>query len=145
MRPPEPVLGRSKNGEAEPSTPPYQWLFQMLIHPFDTPDFSSPESFIQACLAFGDMVAVENGVMQVVEDGAAVDEFAESPEVVKAGTDVGILTETPALKLLVPTIDLEQVLFPHGHVATDDAALAGVALEDGERETKPLGSATHFP
>ena len=70
---------------------------------------------------------------------------AKGDYLVLTGTDIGILAEPPALKLLVPTIDLEQVLFPHGHVATDDAALAGVAFEDGEREAKSLGGAAHFP
>jgi hypothetical protein len=45
-------------------------------------------------------------VVQVIKDGAAVNKLSWTTEVVEAGTDVGILTETPTLVLFVPTVDL---------------------------------------
>jgi hypothetical protein len=45
-------------------------------------------------------------VVQVIKDGAAVNKLSWTAEMVEAGTDVGILTETPSFVLFVPTVDL---------------------------------------
>ena len=42
----------------------------------------------------------------MVKDGAAVNKLSWAAEVVEAGTDVGILTETPSFVLFVPAVDL---------------------------------------
>ena len=80
----------------------------------------------------------------MVEDGPAVNEFSGSTEVVEAGADIGIFSQTPPLILLVPAVDLQKVLFPHGHIAADDSALAGIAPDDGKGQPESLGGTAEF-
>ena len=78
-------------------------------------------------------------MVQVIKDGAAVNKFSWTAEMVEPGTDVGILTETPAFVLFVPAVDGEKIVPPHGHIAADDSALPLVASNDGQWETKGFG------
>ena len=80
----------------------------------------------------------------MIENTAAVNELARSAEVVKTGADIGIFAEPPSFELFIPTIHLQQILFPHSHIAADDAALAGIPLDDGERKSKTLGDPAHL-
>ena len=72
----------------------------------------------------------------MIEDGAAVNKLSWTAEMVEAGTDVGILTETPSLVLFVPAVDGEKIVPPHGHIAANDSALPLVAKNDGQWKTK---------
>ena len=83
-------------------------------------------------------------MVQVVEDCATVDKFAGSAQVVEARADIGVFPQAPTFILLIPAVDFEQILFPHGHIATDDSALTRVTLDDGKREPEPLGRTAHF-
>ena len=62
---------------------PIQTLFQILIHPFVAADFFCAKSFFQAGLAFWYMVTAEDRVVQVVKNGAAVDKFAGSAQMIE--------------------------------------------------------------
>ena len=75
----------------------------------------------------------------MIKDGAAVNKLSWTTEVVEAGTDVGILAETPSFVLFVPTVDGEKIVPPHGHVAANDSALPLVASNDGKWKTKGFG------
>ena len=75
----------------------------------------------------------------MIKDGAAVNEFAWSAEMIETGPDVGILTETPAFVLFVPAVDGDKIVPPHGHIAANDSALPLVTTNDGEWKTKGFG------
>lgn len=82
--------------------------------------------------------------MQVVEDGPAVNEFTGPTQVVETGANIGIFPQSPAFVLLVPSVDIPKILFPHGHVATDDSALAGIAPDDRKGQPESLGGPVEF-
>jgi hypothetical protein len=77
--------------------------------------------------------------MEVIKDCPTIDEFAGSTQMVESGANIRVFTQAPSLVLLVPTIDGEEVAPPHRHVATDDSALGGVSMNQGERKTKAFG------
>ena len=81
----------------------------------------------------------------MIKNCPAVDKLPGTAEMIKPGTDVGILPQAPSFKVLVPTIDGQEVVPPHGHVTTDDAPLGGIASDDGERQVKTFGSSGHIP
>ncbi|KRO61921.1 MAG: hypothetical protein ABR82_06725 [Verrucomicrobia subdivision 6 bacterium BACL9 MAG-120507-bin52] len=62
---------------------PIQTLFQILFYPFVAADFFCAKSFFQATLALGDVVTAEDRVVQVVKNGAAVDKFAGSAQMIE--------------------------------------------------------------
>lgn len=80
-------------------------------------------------------------MVEVIENRSAVDKFAGSAQMVKAGAEVRVLPEPPTFVLLVPAVDFEEIFFPHGHVAADDAALGGVTMDNGKGEAKGFGGA----
>jgi hypothetical protein len=83
-------------------------------------------------------------VVQVIKNRPAVDELAGAAEMIKTGTNVRILPQTPTFVIFVPAVDGEKVVPPHRHVATDNAPLGGVSTNDGERQAKAFGSAGHI-
>lgn len=113
--------------------------FQILIHPFATPDFFCPKGFFKSGLAFGKVVTIQNRVMEVIKDCPTIDEFAGSAQMVEPRANIRVLAQAPSFVLLVPTIDGEEVASPHGHVATDDSALGGVSTNQRDRKTKAFG------
>ena len=83
-------------------------------------------------------------MVQMKGDGAAVNEFAATAQMIQPRADVGILTSAPAGVILVVAVDGKKVLAPESHVAADDAALPGVATDDGKRPAHALGCAGDF-
>ena len=102
-------------------------------------DLFCAESFFQTRFGLWEVIPAQNWVVQVIKEGAAVNKLSWAAEVVEAGTDVGILTETPTLVLFVPAVDGEKIVPPHGHIAANDSALPLVASDDGQWKTKGFG------
>jgi hypothetical protein len=69
-------------------------------------------------------------VVQVVKNRTTVDKLARATEMIKTGANVRILPQTPTFVIFVPAVDGQKVVPPHGHVAPDDAPLAGVTTND---------------
>ncbi len=80
----------------------------------------------------------------MVKDSPAINEFAWPAQMVETGANIGIFPQSPALILLVPPVDIQKILFPHGHVAADDSALAGIAPDDGKGQPESLGGTAEF-
>jgi hypothetical protein len=120
-----------------------QKLFQVLIDSFDTPDLFGSNRFVQASLTFRKMISVQNGVMQVIKDPSPVNELSGPAEMVKAGSEIRILSQPPTFVLFIPAIDGQKIVGPCRHIATDDPPLPGVSPDYGERKTETLGRPAH--
>ena len=87
------------------------------------------------------LVARGHRVVQMKGDGAAVNKFPGTAQMVEAGADVGVLAHAPADVGFVEAVDGHEVVAPESHVAADDAALLGVAFDDGEGPADAFGDA----
>ena len=66
-------------------------------------------------------------MVQVINNGAAMDELSRPAQVVQPCSHIGILANSPAGVLFVKPIDRQQIVAPESHVASDNPALAGIA------------------
>src|SRR5215469_14897034 len=104
-------------------------------------DFTAGDRFAQAREACGMMSLRRRRMVQVKDNGAAIDKFPPPAQMVKPCANVGILARAPAGVIFVKTVHSQDVLAPERHVATDDAALLRVAADDGQRPAHALGGA----
>ncbi len=81
-------------------------------------------------------------VVEVVDDGAAVDELALFAEVVESVAEVGIFA-TPAGEGFIKPVDGDEVLAPEAEVAADQAALTNVAPDDRPRQADCFAEAAY--
>jgi hypothetical protein len=87
------------------------------------------------------VVTTEDGVVEVVKNCPAVDEFTGSPQMIEAGANVGVLPESPTFVLLVPAVNFQKIFFPNSHVTSDDSSLGHVTFDNGKGESKCFGGA----
>jgi len=86
------------------------------------------------------MITAENRVVEVIKNRPTIDKLTGAAQMVEPGANVRVFAQAPSFVLLVPTIDGEEVVPPHSHVATDDSALGGVSPNQRQRKTKTFGS-----
>ena len=109
----------------------------MPVEAVFTTDFATRTRFGQPGLTSGVMTARRLGMVQVKGDGATVNEFARTPQMVEARANVRVLA-APAGVIFIEPVDGHQIVAPERHVAADDAALFHVSADDGKRPAHAL-------
>jgi hypothetical protein len=99
------------------------------------------DGFSETREAGGMVTARQLGMVEVKGDGAAMDQFAAAAQVVEPRADVGVFADTPSGVVFIEAVDGDEVVAPKGHVAPDNAALFGVAADDGKRPADAFGRA----
>src|SRR5579884_1788391 len=84
-------------------------------------------------------------MVQMINDGPAINEFARAAKMIKTRTQIGILTDAPAGVILIETVHRDQIFAPERHVATNDAAMLAIAPNDRKRQSKCLRHAGDAP
>ena len=104
----------------------------MVIEAAFATDFFGADGIVKAAEAIGDVGFVELGMIEVKNEGAAIDEFALAAKIVEAGAEVAVLTDAPALVGFIEAVDGDEVVAPDGEVAANEAALGLITTDDGK-------------
>jgi len=93
-----------------------------------------PDRCIEARQTRRNMGLGRGRMVEMIDDGPSVDQFAAASEMVQPDPQIGILPDAPSRVVLIEPVDCLEILSPGGQVASDDPAKGGVTEDQGHRE-----------
>src|ERR1044071_7436008 len=91
------------------------------------------------------MSLVYGRVIQMINDGPAVNHLARTAKVIQPHAEIRIFADAPAEVFFIHAVDRHEVVAPETHVAADNAALILVAAGNSVRISKRLESPGQSP
>jgi hypothetical protein len=107
-----------------------------LIQPLIASGFAGANDIIQSRLVRREMRTRHDGMIEVIHQRAAINEFSRAAEIVNAAAQIRVRTHATANVRFVKAIHGHDIVAPESHVATNDAALALIAKNDWKRQAQ---------